>query len=205
MKRNTCLKIKYILFIFCILPCGSKDLGTIGTTFEIVEKSLLKVIEEKLQELQVSGKLAGHQNELQDRVRQTIERPPPVDGLQKTTIYQSREYDPSFVLDKDIKDHEDNLIATAGTKYNPLDYHSFGKPLLLIDGDDTTQVDWALNQDGKIVLTQGTPLQLTKELKRTFFFDQGGILVEKFGIKYVPTKVSQKDKVLQIEEINPKG
>ncbi|MBX9804808.1 MAG: type-F conjugative transfer system protein TraW [Alphaproteobacteria bacterium] len=198
------MKLNHILFIICVLPCGAKDLGVIGTTFEIVEKSLLKVIEERLQDLQTSGKLAEHQKELQERVRQSIDRPRPVEGLQKTTTYQSRDYDPSFVLDKDIKDHEGNMIATAGTKYNPLVYHSFGKPLLLIDGDDALQVNWALSQEGKIVLTQGTPLQLTKEHKRTFFFDQGGVLVKKLGLSKVPTRVSQKDKVLLIEEITLK-
>jgi conjugal transfer pilus assembly protein TraW len=205
MKRGKGLKIKNILCIICVFPCGAKDLGVIGTTFEIVEKSLLKVIEEKLQDLQVSGKLADYQKDLQERVRQSIDRPQAVEGFQKATTYQSREYDPSFVLNKDIKDHEGNLIATAGTKYNPLDYHSFGKPFLLIDGYDAAQLKWALSQDGKIVLTQGTPLQLTKENKRTFFFDQRGVLVKKLGLSKVPARVSQKDKLLLIEEFNPKG
>lgn len=199
------MKLNHILLIFCVLPCDAKDLGIVGTTFEIHEKSLLKVIQERLQDLQVSGKLAEHQKELQERVRQSIDRPRPVEGLQHATTYQSREYDPSFVLGKDIKDHEGNLIATAGTKYNPLYYHSFGKPLLLIDGEDVSQVFWALSQEGKVVLTQGTPLLLTKEHQRTFFFDQSGLLVKKLGIKYVPTKVSQNGELLLIEEINPKG
>lgn len=198
------MKIKYIFLTSCILSCGAKDLGVVGTTFEIHEKSLLKVIEERLQDLQTSGKLEEHQSELQERVRQYIDRPRAVESLQKATIYQSREYDPSFVVDKDIKDHEGNLIATAGTKYNPLDYHSFGRPLLLIDGDDISQVAWALNQGGKIVLTQGAPLLLTKEHKRTFFFDQGGLLVKKFEISKIPVRVTQKEKVLMIEEINPR-
>lgn len=177
-------------------------MGVVGTTFEIHEKSLLKAIEERLQDLQSSGKLIVHQKELQERVLQSIDRPRAVGGLHKATTYQSRDYDPSFVLDKDINDLEGSPIATAGTKYNPLDYHSFGKPLLLIDGDDISQVTWALNQKGKIVLTQGAPLLLTKEYKRTFFFDQGGLLVKKFNISKIPVRVSQKDKVLKIEEIN---
>lgn len=177
-------------------------MGVVGTTFEIHEKSLLKVIEERLQELQSSGKLIVHQKELQERVLHSIEHPRAVEDLQRATKYQSRDYDPSFVLDKDIKDHQGNSIATAGAKYNPLDYHSFGKPLLLIDGDDISQVAWALNQEGKIVLTQGTPLILTKEHKRTFFFDQGGLLVKKFDVSKIPVRISQKEKVLMIEEIN---
>ena len=198
------MKIKYIFLIFCILSCGAKDLGVLGTTFEIREKSLIKIIEERLQDLQTSGKLVDYQKELQEKVRHSIDRPKYVEGLQNATKYQSRDYDPSLVLDKDIKDHEGNPIAIAGTKYNPLDYHSFGKPLLLIDGDDISQVAWALNQEGKIVLTQGAPLLLTKEHKRTFFFDQGGLLAKKFNLTKIPVRVSQKDKVLMIEEINPK-
>lgn len=195
------MKFKNILLLFCILPSEAKDLGIVGTTFEIHEKCLLKSIEERLQDLQTSGKLEKHQIELEMRVRQSIDRPRPVKGLQKTTTHQSKDYDPTFVLDKEIKDHEGNLIAIAGTRYNPLDYHSFGKPLLLIDGDDTSQVKWALSQEGKIVLTQGKPMLLTKEHKRTFFFDQAGVLVKKLGVSKVPTRVSQKDKVLLIEEI----
>ena len=182
-------------------PCDAKDLGTVGATFEIQERSLLKIIEERLQELQASGKIEEHQKTIQQKVRHSIERPQAVASFQRATSYQSRDFDPSFVLDKDIKDHEGNFIAKKGTTYNPLDNHSFGQSLVFIDGDDSTQVTWALAQKGKIVLIQGAPLLLAKTHGRIFFFDQGGVLAKKFELTHVPAKISQSSKVLKIEEI----
>lgn len=187
--------------IFLAYPCEARDLGIIGPTFEIQEKNLLKVIEERLKDLEVAGKLESHHKTLQERVRHSIVRPQPVAGFQKATSYTTRNHDPSFVLDKDIKDHEGNLIAKKGSIYNPLDNHSFGKPLVFIDGDDLTQVTWALAQKGKIVLIQGTPLRLAKSYGKIFFFDQGGVLSKKFGLTHVPAKISQFRKALKVEEI----
>ena len=89
----------------------------------------------------------------------------------------------------------------AGTSYNPLDHKSFGDPLIFIDGDDTDQVQWAISQDAKIILVNGSPLKLEKVHKRSFYFDQGGVLTEKLGINEVPSRVSQEDKDLVIETI----
>ena len=90
-------------------------------------------------------------------------------------------------------------MTRKGEKHNPLDKVSFGKPLLFIDGDEKDQIEWALSQEGKIILVKGAPLELEKTYKHLFFFDQGGVLVEKFGLTETPARVSQQGKHLLIE------
>ncbi|WP_232224381.1 type-F conjugative transfer system protein TraW [Candidatus Paracaedibacter symbiosus] len=179
----------------------AKNLGVHGPVFEIVEKSLLAVIEERLKGLQSSNKMALHQQELQEKMSKSVERPVPVGGIIKATKYQLRDYDPTFVVSQDIKDHKGQFIAKKGSSFNPLDSMSFGIPLVFIDGDDTSQVQWALQQQGKIVLINGAPLHLEKAYKRTFYFDQGSVLTTKFGIGEVPARVSQKENKLIIETV----
>ena len=89
------------------------------------------------------------------------------------------------------------------TIVNPLDTVSWGAPLLFLDGDDLDQIAWAKRQDSqaKWVLVKGKPLDLQKQRKRAIYFDQGGLLVRKFGIKQVPCRITQQAKSLKIEEI----
>ncbi len=139
--------------------------------------------------------------EVQKRIEASIKRPKPVEGIKNAETYQSRLYDPTITVSQDLKDHQGNVFARKGEKINPLDYRSFGKPFLFINGDEPKQVAWALKQKGKIVLIQGAPLELEKQHQITFFFDQGGVLTKKFGITQVPSRVSQQEKGLLIEEI----
>ena len=200
-------------FVSLSLPVGAKVLDTQGTTFGIKEESLLDVIQDKLRALEGASKegsfkegssqLADYQKKIQERMIRSIEHPKAISGIVAATFYRSRDYNPSLMVDEDIKDHEGRIIVRKGTIVNPLDDRSFGKPLLLIQGEDDAQVNWALKQDAKIVLVNGKPLHLTRTHKKIFYFDQGGILSRKFGISAVPAKISQKGKALLIEEFNP--
>lgn len=179
----------------------AKNLGTHGTTFEIQERSLLTVIQDRLKQLESTGKIESLQTELQQQMAKRVNRPLPVSNIAKATRYQTRLYDPSFVVSEDIKDHQGKVIAKKGDSYNPLDKMSFGVPLTFIDGDDKEQVQWALSREAKIVLIKGAPLELRKDHKREFYFDQGGVLCDKFGITEIPARVSQHQKKLLVEMI----
>jgi len=187
-----------------------KDLGTYGETFPIQEKSLLKIIKEKLQKLSESGKLKDHQTTITKKAKEQLNRPPAIKSLQKTTQPRSFIYDPSIIVPYDLKDHKGRVFHPKGTRVNPLDSHSFRYPFLFVDGDDESQVAWAIQQHQaanalhkpKIVLVQGAPLELSRKLSLPVYFDQSGILVKKFGITQMPARVSQKERALIVEEVN---
>jgi conjugal transfer pilus assembly protein TraW len=195
--------ISLTAFLFLGCPSQSKDFGVCGTTFEIAENNLLQVIESRLLAFDKSGKLEEHQKEISKRVEQSIQRPFVVSGVSRTQEPRSYTYDPTLTVEEDIRDHQGNMIAQRGLRINPLNYVSWGIPLLLIDGDDQDQIQMALSSEAKLILVKGAPIQLENQLNRPVFFDQGGRIVKKFGIKQVPCRISQAGDVLFVEELEP--
>lgn len=195
-----------IIFIFFFMAdAPAKDLGVYGETFPIAEENLLTVIQKKLKTMEENGSLNKVQQELAQKASTKIRRPVPVKDLTKTQTLRRWFYDPSLTIEKDIKDHKGNLIAAKGTVINPLYIVSWGSPLLLFDGDDPEQVAWAETEDplAKWVLVKGSPVELEEQRKRPVYFDQAGMLVNKFGIQQVPCRISQKDRKLLVEELIP--
>jgi conjugal transfer pilus assembly protein TraW len=188
-------------------------LGVYGETFPVEENNLLEVIRAKLQDLSGSGKLEDHQKTILNKAREQLNRPPAVKGLTRTKFPKSFPYDPSIVVPYDFKDHQGQTFHRKGTRVNPLDTHRMNCPLLFVDGDDAEQVFWAIQQykaatslhKPKIILVQGAPFNLSKKLNLPVYFDQFGVLVKKLGITQVPARVSQKEKALVIDEVDPKA
>lgn len=191
------------LFLFSITTAQAKDLGVYGETFPIAEDNLLDVIRKKLAHMQADGSLAQVQKKMAQKAREKILKPSPLKGLVKTQMPRHWFYDPSMTVESDIKDHKGNLIASKGDVINPFDRVSWGAPLLFLEGDDPEQVVWAETQHvlSKWVLVKGSPLELEEKLKRPVYFDQAGMLVNKFGIGQVPCRISQKEKKLLVEEL----
>ena len=75
--------------------------------------------------------------------------------------------------------------------------------LLFIDGRREAEVAWALAHEGpaKIVLLAGRPLALARAHGRPFFFDQGGRLAARFGLRFTPALVERDGARLRITEI----
>ncbi len=207
-KQFRFVELTRILCLLSFLAATSsslfaQDFGVRGQTFEIQENDLLQVIEAKLRQAEQSGSLKVIQEEISKRVQRSIERPNPVVGVSRTQEAKRYFYDPTLVVEEDVKDHQGNLVARKGTRINPLDYVSWGTPLLLIDADDQEQVQWATSFADSLVLVKGAPLALEKDLNRPIFFDQGSRIVRKFGISQVPCRISQAGRLLLVEELEP--
>ena len=63
-------------------------------------------------------------------------------------------------------------------------------------------MEWASGKTGKIVLTNGAPMLVAKQLKRPVFFDQGGILCHRFKIEAIPAMVEQDGLLLKLSEVS---
>jgi conjugal transfer pilus assembly protein TraW len=182
---------------------AAKDYGQVGTVFPIIEPDMLQVIENKLNHLQASGQIDAMNQRLVASTRSKVNRPDPVAGIELAVKARSWLYDPSTVIDHDIKDHKGTIIAVAGTRVNPLDHIAVRAPLVFIDGDDAAQVAWALKKyddSAKLILVRGAPLELMTKRQRRFYFDQAGSLTTKFGITRVPSVVEQAGKSMRITE-----
>lgn len=192
-----------LCLLFLSTSVQAKDLGVQGTTFEIRERNLLAVIQTRLKGLETEGKLYDLQKTIQKKVAHKALNPTRLFSVRSTTDPRSYLYDPSIIVEEDIKDHNGRIIHQKGTHVNPLDMVSWGVPLVLLDGVDKEQIHWALknHKDAKLVLIGGKPLDLSELYLKRFYFDQGGVLIKKLKIQQVPARISQRDKHLLIEEI----
>ena len=186
-----------------VLPAGAADLGVRGATWPIAEPDLLEQIEARLSVMQRSGELARIEREARSRARSRLEEPDAVPGIAPARETRSRLFDPSIAVERDIRLPDGALIAAAGTRVNPLARHALSRDLLFVDGRREAEIAWALNRakPAKIVLLAGRPLDLARTHARAFFFDQGGRLAARFGLRFTPSLVEQAGTKLRITEI----
>ncbi|SHN55104.1 conjugal transfer pilus assembly protein TraW [Erythrobacter sanguineus] len=188
---------------------GARDYGQRGAVFPLIERDLLEQIHARLKAMEASGETARLNEELKRRTIARVNRPDPVAGLAHASAHRRWTFDPTITLAADIRGARGELIHAAGTLVNPLDSVQLRSPLLFLDGDDPAQLAWALSEDrnAKLILVNGAPLELMKARQRRFYFDQGGKLTAKFGIRAVPARVRQQGRLLEVSEIAlpPKG
>ncbi|MBN2864374.1 MAG: hypothetical protein JXK16_00030 [Thiotrichales bacterium] len=192
------------------------DNNTIGNTYPIKEQSMLEYIIEKLKEKESSGEMAKMQEEFKEKAIASLNNPKGID-LPKAEKNSTRIFDTTSVVTKDIVMPDGRVMHKAGTQFNPLLIKSLSKKLIFIDGRDKAQVDFAINEYektgkvDKIVLVAGSYIELMKERKVRFFFDQqysgGGegqrlTLVKRFNIKALPSIVFQESPTTPYLTIN---
>ncbi|MWV26805.1 type-F conjugative transfer system protein TraW [Erythrobacter sp. GH3-10] len=193
--------------LLAVLLCPSqvlaRDYGQRGTVFPVIERDLLEQIHSRLTQMERSGETARLNEDLKRRTIGRVNRPDPVAGIVRASEARRWHFDPTITLAADIRGAKGELIHAAGTRVNPLDSVGLRADLLFLDGDDPDQLAWALKQDAnaKLILVKGAPLELMKARQRRFYFDQGGKLTERFGIRSVPARVRQQGRLLEISEI----
>ena len=185
------------------MASDAKDLGVRGATWPVAEPDLLEQIEARLGAMQRSGEMDRIEREARSRARSGLEEPEPVPGIAPAREHRSRMFDPAIVVERDIRLPDGTLIAAAGTRVNPLASHALSRDLLFVDGRRDAEIAWALKhaRPAKIVLLAGRPLDLARRHRRAFFFDQGGRLATRFGLRLTPALVEQAGAQLRISEI----
>jgi conjugal transfer pilus assembly protein TraW len=178
-----------------------------GDTYPILEMDFLEFIQARIETMQQNGLWQSVQNKLQQDAVRYRDRPKPVLGITRALENKSWTWNPSLLLDHDIKTPDGKLIAAQGTIVNPLRVISLSKVLIFYDADDQDQRRWALQQDKhykgnvKYILINGSVLGEEKRLNKPIYFDQAGQLTSRFGITHVPATVMQEGMVLKIAEV----
>ena len=202
---------KLLLLILMSSPLAAKDYGVHGHSFAVEENDLLQVIQARLYGLEESGELERHKQVFIQRTQTRLRHPPAVEGIRTTTQDCTYYYDPSLIVPYDLKDHEGTIFQHAGAKVSPLEMHPLRTTLVFIQGDDESQVTWAVQtylHEGmrvKIILVSGSPFDLMEAWDRPVYFDQSGILTKNRGIVAVPAVVEQEGLRLKISQIKLKG
>lgn len=204
------MKLVYAgLFMVLSLPASAADLGTFGEVWDVREQNLLTVIQTRLKDHFAGRSQADIQKELQDRITESAMRPAPVEGIERGTKTWVRQFDPAIVSNQELADHNGTVFVRKGQRVNPFDVLPvFNQTLYFIDGDDADQVVWMKQQKpktplSKIILINGSIKDSAEALDSRIYFDQGGAIVRRFGIKQVPAIITQEPgkPLLRITEI----
>ena len=217
------------------ITAQAKDFGTKGHTQQIIEQPFLRMVDDRLQKVDIRKE----QEKMTILVKDRVNNPTTINGIETAVTSRDFYFDPTYTLDEDAVLPCGKILHKAGIKVNPLDHMSWNGTLVFIDGRDKWQVAWAVKNyiktvkieedeelkkigheqnlvpagslntynkdDNKIVLVAGRPLELQKEIGSVIYFDQFGELTKKFGIAYVPAIVRQDGKFLKVTEINIRG
>ena len=202
------------MVVVCL--CGAPravaaDLGVRGALFPISEVDLLDLIGAKLKAAKASGKINALNQAFAKRSVASVERPAAVPGLSPTQEPRSWLYDPTFTVPRDYADQNGRVFAHAGDRINPLlRMPDFDRVMVFLDGDDASQVAYALavlhrygGQRTRLILVKGSPVALMRREKTPVFFDQLGLLSDKFRLSHVPALIVREGDRLRISEVRP--
>ncbi|WP_337048104.1 type-F conjugative transfer system protein TraW [Serratia liquefaciens] len=204
------MKLKPVLLLVALAqPASAADLGTFGEVWDVREQNLLTVIQTRLKDHFAGRSQADIQKELQDRVTESAMRPAPVEGVGRGPKTWVRQFDPAIVSNQEMADHNGTVFVRKGQRVSPFDVIPvFNETLYFIDGDDAEQVAWMKQQKpttvvSKIILVSGSIKDSAEALDSRIYFDQGGAIVRRFGIKQTPAVITQEPgkPLLRITEI----
>jgi conjugal transfer pilus assembly protein TraW len=162
----------------------AKNLGQVGPVYAIIETSVVEV------------KKSSQKRRF--NTRKPLSLP--------TALAERKLYlDLSYTVPQDITDADGNIIYAEGYRFNPLEHRRF-RTMIVIDGSDESQVDWANNLEDaadpmtRIVITQGDIAALSQQFKRRVYRLHPQV-AQRFRIDNVPTIVQQKGAVIAVETI----
>jgi conjugal transfer pilus assembly protein TraW len=201
------MKIKVLIVTLLLTMLSSSlfavDLGVVGKTYPIIEKSALTEIKDAA--ARVDWEKVFDKKKMEKSIRDF--KPKETVYLPKASRERTRLVDMSYTNPNDIRDAHGKLMYPKGYTFNPLDYVSFPNTIVVLNGADKDQVKWFKslpnNTDIKVMLivTAGSYYELGEELGRPAFFINS-LIVQRFQLEYVPSIVQQKGNMMEVKEID---
>jgi conjugal transfer pilus assembly protein TraW len=189
----------------------AEDLGALGPTYPIAEQSAVETIMQRLKEKERTGELRRIQELATQRALTSAKFPRPVDGLVTVTEPSRRLIDPTVTYASAVTTEDGRIVVPAGAKVNPLLVMSLTKRLVFFDGRDRAQVEAVRRMVAragarvKPILVAGSWYDTSKAWGTQVYFDQSGRLSQRFGIRAVPSVISQQGGLLLLEEVPAKA
>jgi len=182
-------------------PVLARDLGRVGAVYPIAEPDSFAEIRERA--ARVDWKKVFDREKLSRKVRNF--RPKDLKRLPAARRDRTFLSDLSYTLDVDIPDGKGGILYPKGYTFNPLDYLSFRRTIVVINGKDRRQVEWfrksPWNKDINVMLllTDGGYFELGKRLRRPVFY-ASALIADRLGLKAVPSVVRQNGRFMEVRE-----
>ncbi|OGP32479.1 MAG: hypothetical protein A2X93_07815 [Deltaproteobacteria bacterium GWC2_56_8] len=181
----------------------AKSLGTAGKTYPIIERDMKEYLKEKSAQFDTEALKDTYKKSVERKLRQG-----PQLNLPVATVDRTFYVDPSIEMDQDILDDKGNILIPKGTRANPADRVTLTKAYLFIDARADKQVKFALQYVASrpgmvsVIITDGDILKLMDEYGFAYrqIYHANPHLIERFAIERTPSILTQKGKLLRIDE-----
>jgi len=179
------------------------DLGVDGNTYAVKEKDAVEEMKELAKNIDWGKALVKGSRE--KRIKEY--RPGDLVALPRATRDEVRSVSLDYTLDFDITDDKGNVIYPRGFTFNPLEYLTYDKTLVVLNGADKDQVAWFKSSryfkdvNVKLLITDGSYYDLSKELGRLVFYTNSKI-TSRLQLRAVPSVVTQKGQSMEVAEID---
>ena len=177
----------------------ANNLGEVSRPWPIAETDALTEIAARARQVDWSKALDKKKIE-------NYQGPPDRVRLPRAKRNRSFPVDLTYTTDIDVPDGNGGILYPKGYTFNPLDYVTYPKTIVVIDGSDPEQVKWlAVSEYDKILdvtllLTEGSYEVVAKRVSRPVFYADRKI-VERLRLKAVPSVIRQKGRQMEVSEI----
>jgi conjugal transfer pilus assembly protein TraW len=196
--------IRRLILVVAILPlwvvsAQAKDLGSFGRTYPVAEKDALTEIEDRAG--QVDWKKVLDKKKIEN-----YQGPPDKGSLPRAQLKMVRQVDMAYTTEIDVPDGKGGILYPKGYTFNPLDYVTYPKTIVVINGNDKGQVDWFKDSeysqrlDVTLLITEGPFGIISKQINRTVSYVNNKI-ISRFQLKAVPSIIRQKGRMMEVIEI----
>lgn len=202
------MNCKLFTFLFVCLMASSaqatiiKDLGVVGKTYPIVEPDIILEMKQKM-----ASQKRMNSAMLRNRLRDY--KPADLHELPKATKDNQKIVDMTYTLPADLLDADGKVIYPKGFTFNPLDYVTFRRGLVILNGNDSEQLRWFKkspyyeSHQAMLLITDGSAYDLISKLQRPVFYLTKDIAT-RLRLAAVPSVVIQEQDKMQIFEFEVK-
>jgi conjugal transfer pilus assembly protein TraW len=114
----------------------------------------------------------------------------------------------TYTAEIDVPDGKGGILYPKGYTFNPLDFITYPKTIIVINGNDKDQVSWFRDSeysqlmDVTLMITEGAFGVITKKVNRTVFYATTKI-INRFQLAAVPSIIKQKGQYMEVTEVVP--
>jgi conjugal transfer pilus assembly protein TraW len=197
---------KIITFITIILAIGThgeavaKDLGKYGATYPIIEEDAIS---------QLKKAIAKYDWEkFKSMQKEKIKNFKPKDLVDLPVAKEDKVFkvDMTGAIKEDIIGRDGEVIYPKGYRYNPMEYVFMRRIIVFINGKDEKQIEWykkspyPADMRTMLLITDGSYLDVRKKLNTLTVYYANREIIERMGIKAVPSVAVQKGTELEVQE-----
>ena len=192
--------ITIIVAISMSAEIWAKDLGKYGATYPVIEEDAIA---------QLKKAISGYDwVKFKNKQKEKIINFKPKDLMDLPVAKENKVFnvDMTGTIKEDIIGRDGEVIYPKGYKYNPMEYVFMRRIIVFINGRDEKQIEWykqspyPVDMRTMLLITDGSYLDVRKKLKTLTVYYANREIIERMGIKALPSVAVQKGTQLEVRE-----